>query len=340
MIPPLRPYQVDQVRAVYEALGAGATRPLVVAATGTGKSTSLARIAELAVCAGWRVLVAAHRIEILAQLRDRCALGRLPSGRPIPVGLERADARSRGEPVVVGSVQTLSPARLAAAQAGGQAPFSLVLVDEAHHAPARSYDPLFDLGIPLVGFTATPDRSDGVPLHERFDTVAHVYDIADAQRDGYLTPVATASAHSIDHLLYYLRGARSVVFASSVEASKALAYTLTEHGLRAAHLDGTTHPLVRAATLRAFADRDLDVLCNYNILTEGWDCPGVDVVAVMRDTSARATRAQMVGRGLRPAPGKAMTLVVELPCAEALDLATPADPLGRYPLPLTACDAR
>lgn len=340
MIPPLRYYQAEQVAAVEAALGAGAPSALVVAATGTGKGTTIAALAERAVRAGVRVLVVAHREEIILQLRDRCAQGTLASGRPIPVGLERAGDRSRGEPIVVAGVGSLSYPRLARAsgylpdrpELGWTAPFGLCVVDEAHHAVADSYrrfiDPLRQSGCPLVGFTATPDRQDGRPLREVFATVAHVYGIRQAQRDGYLAPIQRATAESYCELAAIARGRRTVAFATSVDASRRLAWEMSARGIPSLHVDGEMPREARAAGLAEFAAGRCSLLSNCSLLTEGWDVPEIDVVAVMRSTESRGARVQMVGRGLRPAAGKGAALIVDLPTAEALDLDGPADPLG------------
>jgi superfamily II DNA or RNA helicase len=183
-LPELRPYQVEQVEAVMRFHHVHQVRSvLVVAATGTGKTTSAGQIAYLAVENGETVLFLAHRSELITQ-----AARRFTEDFGLDVGIEQGASYADAEPVVCASVATLRGKRLAKFPRDS---FDVIIVDEAHHAAAQSYKNILDHfdTARVVGVTASPDRADGKPLASVFDYVAHRYEIEDAIDDGYLVPV-------------------------------------------------------------------------------------------------------------------------------------------------------
>src|SRR6185436_2461141 len=177
---PLRPYQESRIAQARELL-VGNRSTMIVMATGTGKTRVFGEIA-----AAWpgRVLVLAHRRELIAQAHQRIRelTGEL-------VGIERADQRSHGERIVVASKDTLHPARLSTTFRHDA--FSLVIIDEAHHAVAKTYMAICDYfsGAKIVGVTATPDRQDEAALGRLFESVCEPYDILDGINDGFLCPI-------------------------------------------------------------------------------------------------------------------------------------------------------
>ncbi len=198
-----RPWQLAAVRDVAAAMSAGQRRVLVAAATGTGKGTLLAALAVRAALRspGARVLVLCHRDELLRDLLARIArvLKGLSPGHGITAGLVKAGENAAAARIVVASVQTLRGERLAQVMAAGPAP-ALVIVDEAHHAPARSYQTVLAAvkaarggADPYVlGLTATPYRTGAqgavVGLGNAFDVVAHEHGIVAAIAEGDLVP--------------------------------------------------------------------------------------------------------------------------------------------------------
>ncbi|MGN6106307.1 MAG: DEAD/DEAH box helicase [Kofleriaceae bacterium] len=179
----LRPYQLEQVESVERYHHIHQVRSVLVeAATGTGKTTSSAELARRAVPRGETVLFLAHRRELIDQAAARFqSFGLL-------VGIERGSSRAGAEPVVCASVQTMRGPRLWKFPHDA---FDVIIVDEAHHAAAPSYQAIFDHfpNARIVGVTATTDRADGIPLRTVFSHVAHRYGIAEAIHDGYLTPI-------------------------------------------------------------------------------------------------------------------------------------------------------
>jgi superfamily II DNA or RNA helicase len=176
----LRPYQTAAIQAGREEI-AHQRKPLIVLATGLGKTVLFAEMVRITVKMGGRALVIAHRIELLDQAADKLrALG-------IDAAIEQGPRKAGCEEAIVASVQTLKGKRLAAWPRDA---FSLIVVDEAHHATASAYRAVFDhFDAPILGVTATPDRTDGVALGEIFDSVPVSMQLPDAVDEGWLVPI-------------------------------------------------------------------------------------------------------------------------------------------------------
>jgi superfamily II DNA or RNA helicase len=354
-IPDLRPYQTAAIEAVRDRFGEGDRSTLLILPTGTGKTVIFAEAARLAVARGGRVLVLAHRGELLDQ-----ALGKLHAVG-VDAAVEQAGRRAGDARVVVASVQTLRRARLAAWTSDA---FSLVVVDEAHHAPAGTYRAILDHfeRAFVLGVTATPDRLDGAAMGEVFDSVAFRYELRDAIRDGWLARVEAqrvrlevnldgvhtragdldlgelereygteAAVAAVVTPLRELAGdKRTILFAVSVKHATALADAINEVEPGAARMvSGETRADERTEAVAAFRTGHLRVLVNCALYTEGFDCPEVECVAIARPTKSRALYAQMLGRGTRLAPGKESVLVLDfVGVTRRHRLVTPADVLA------------
>lgn len=332
----LRPYQQDALDSIFTMWAEGQRRLLLCLPTGCGKTIVFAKAIERLVRSGMRVLVLAHRSELLEQAADK-----LDKVTGLKCAVEKAEETCVGSwfRVVVGSVQTLCrEKRLAQFDAHY---FDAIIIDEAHHCLSDSYQTVlahFPDAL-VLGVTATPDRGDMRNLGEYFDALAYEYTITKAIREGYLCPikaqtipltldirgVATQSGDfaagqlgsALDPYLEGIaqemasicRGRRTVVFLPLVKTSQKMQAILNAHGLRTAEVNGESRD--RAETLAAFARGEYDVLCNSMLLTEGWDCPEVDCVVVLRATKVRSLYCQMVGRGTRLAPGKDHLLLLD-----------------------------
>lgn len=332
----LRPYQQEALDSIFTRWAEGQRRLLLCLPTGCGKTIVFAKAIERLVRNGMRVLVLAHRSELLAQAADK-----LDKATGLKCAVEKAEETCVGSwfRVVVGSVQTLCrEKRLAQFDAHY---FDAIIIDEAHHCLSDSYQTVlahFPDAL-VLGVTATPDRGDMRNLGEYFDALAYEYTITKAIREGYLCPikaqtipltldirgVATQSGDfaagqlgsALDPYLEGIaqemagicRGRRTVVFLPLVATSQKMQAILNAHGLRTAEVNGESRD--RAETLAAFARGEYDVLCNSMLLTEGWDCPEVDCVVVLRATKVRSLYCQMVGRGTRLAPGKDHLLLLD-----------------------------
>lgn len=337
----LRPYQTAALEAVRGAYREKHRAVLVVMPTGTGKTVLFAEIARLA---KGPVLVLAHRQELVQQARDKIAAW-CDDVVAVEMGAQRDFTRPDGTrpKITVASVQSLSR-RLRTIPSDA---FRIVVVDEAHHATATSYRTILDhFHAHLLGVTATPDRSDRVPLGEVFSKVAFDYDMQRAISDGWLCPIrsflvqtradfsgvrkvagelATGEVEKVLvrdlHLIeiakpiFRERGSRpAIVFAASVAHARALARVLNdlaEDPSYAAALDGSMPLERRAPVLQRFRRGQIRVLVNCSLFTEGFDVPEIALVAIARPILSRSFYAQMVGRGTRIAPGKRDVLVLD-----------------------------
>ena len=179
----LRPYQQQARERIHAEWENGHTRTLLVLPTGTGKTIVFASVAADQVRAGDRVLILAHRGELLEQAADK-----LQRSTGLVSAVEKADATCLNTwfRVVVGSVQTLQ--RTARLERFSHDYFGTIIIDEAHHAITDGYRRILDYfgSAKVLGVTATPDRGDMRNLGEVFDSLAFEYKLTDAIKEGYL----------------------------------------------------------------------------------------------------------------------------------------------------------
>lgn len=351
----LRPYQAEAKDAILHEWDIGNRRTLLILPTGAGKTVVFSSVTENQVNRGHKVLIMAHRGELLEQAADK--LKRMTG---IDSALEKADSSSLGSffPVTVGSVQSLSqPRRLDRFPTDY---YQDIIVDEAHHCLSDSYKRVLEHfhDANVLGVTATPDRGDKKDLSEFFDSQAYEYSMADAVKDGYLCPIKAQmiplkldisdvgisngdfSAGDIGHSLepylerianemtHYCKGRKTVVFLPLISISQEFCQMLQKAGFRAAEVNGTSED--RDKVLADFEAGKYEILCNSMLLTEGWDCPSVDCVVVLRPTKVRALYQQMVGRGMRLADGKEDLLLLDfLWMTERHDLCKPSSLVSR-----------
>lgn len=332
----LRPYQAEASESVLAKWKDGIQKLLVVIPTGAGKTIVFCKIAETVVTEGARVLILAHRGELLDQAADK-----LHKSTGLMCATEKAEESCLGSwcRVVVGSVQTLMrDKRLAQFRPDY---FSHIIVDEAHHALSDSYQHIFEHfnEAKVLGVTATPDRGDMRNLGTFFDELAYEYSLAKAIREGYLCPIKAMTlplsidmrgvgmsagdyklgdvGNALDPYLEQIaeqmeehcRDRKTVVFLPLVATSKKFRDILNRHGFRSAEVNGESED--RAEVLADFEAGKYNVLCNSMLLTEGWDCPSVDCVIPLRATKVRGLYCQMVGRGTRLHEGKKDLLLLD-----------------------------
>lgn len=331
----LRPYQ-QEAREAVEHQWREVDRTLLVLPTGCGKTIVFASVTADRVSAGDRVLILAHRGELLEQAADK-----LRQAVGLGCAVEKAGESCLGSwyRVVVGSVQTLMREKRLE-----QFPpdyFGTIVIDEAHHAVSDSYRRILDhfSDAKVLGVTATPDRGDMRDLGVVFESLAYEYTLPRAIREGYLTPIqaltvpltldisgvsmqsgdfkASEIDTALDPYLEQIAGEmaqlcadrKTVVFLPLVKTSQKFRDILNGHGFRAAEVNGESTD--RAEVLADFDAGKYNVLCNSMLLTEGWDCPSVDCVVVLRPTKVRGLYCQMVGRGTRLSPGKGNLLLLD-----------------------------
>lgn len=332
----LRKYQQESINSIQEEWNNGRKRTLLVLPTGCGKTVVFTKLAEEMVKQGKRVLILAHRTELLEQASDK-----LFKITGLKTALEKADSTAIGSwcRVSVGSVQTLQRDKRL-----NQFPkdyWDVIIVDEAHHILSDGYMKVmkyFDVAN-VLGVTATPDRSDMKNLGSYFDSLAYEYSLVQAIKEGYLSKIkaltiplsldlsnVSMSAGDFkasdvgtaldpyleqiaDEMVKQCADRKTVVFLPLVKTSQKFRDILNSKGFKAAEVNGESKD--RAEVLEDFEKDRYNVLCNSMLLTEGWDCPSVDCVVVLRPTKVRALYSQMVGRGTRLHPGKEELLLLD-----------------------------
>ena len=347
----LRPYQQKARDSIHAEWEAGRSRTLLVLPTGTGKTIVFASVAADQVRAGDRVLILAHRGELLEQAADK-----LQRSTGLVSAVEKAESTCLDSwfRVVVGSVQTLQ--RTARLERFPQDYFGTIIIDEAHHAITDGYRRILDYfsGARVLGVTATPDRGDMRNLGEVFDSLAFEYKLTDAIKEGYLCKIMAQTiplklditsvtmsggdyavgdlGTALDPYLEQIaaemaqrcKDRKTVVFLPLIKTSQKFRDLLNAHGFRAAEVNGQSDD--RRQVLADFDAGKYNVLCNSMLLTEGWDCPSVDCVVVLRPTKVRSLYSQMVGRGTRLSPGKTDLLLLDfLWMTDKHELCRPAD---------------
>ncbi len=330
-----RDAQIEALEALVETQREGFAKGLVVLPTGLGKTFLAAFFANRF----HRVLFVAHREEILRQAEQTFRA----------VMPERTTARYRGPSETMANTTFASVYTLSAKRHRERfLPdcFDLIIIDEFHHAAARSYEALIQHFTPqfLLGLTATPERTDN----------KDVYAICDGNLVYDLSLGAAISRQWLVPFLYYAvydpidygsitwrgrrydeweltqaqlrddygqavvaawqkyHGQRTLVFCSSRVQSRYLAEQFMQRGIRARHVDGTTPTTDRQIALQQLASGDLDAICSVDLFNEGVDIPVVDTILLARPSDSMVVFLQQIGRGLRRAEGKHLCTIIDL----------------------------
>lgn len=331
----LRKYQIEAVNAVLRELAVKQST-LLVMATGTGKTIVFSQIATRFK----RVLVLAHRDELIQQAVDKYGIAIIPSPTSCrEIGIEKATQHaSRDCGLVVASVQTLRGKRLKSWHPNH---FDLIIIDEAHHASAISYRRIRDhfKSTKVLGVTATPNRGDKQDIMQHFDSVAYEYSLAQAQKDDYLCNIRFERLHievdlnrvrktagdlndadsgaAVNKFLTdivveakpLLENRKCIAYLPLIETSKQFTAICKQHGIKAIHVDKDTKN--RQAINQQFKNGDFQILSNVMVYTEGFDEPSVSAILPLRPTLNTSLYMQMVGRGTRIHQSKDNLLILE-----------------------------
>lgn len=322
--PTLRPYQEQAISACIDALVKD-VNPLLVAPTGAGKTVMACEIMRR-----WQAkhdlpcYLFAHRQELLSQAK---------------ASMERFGIR--------GDVFSVFQKTFSAPQMD----VALCVFDEAHHAVASSWDNVrANFKGPSVAITATPDRLDKQKLSTAGFTEVYQIPIRDLIDQGYLVrpmaqklhvavcdnimdsydeAISQVAKNVVDEFYRYGRK-RGMAFLPTVDSSRRFSNELRGLGMESSHLDGTSGKL-RKIAVDAFKAGHTQFLCNVGLFTEGFDCPEVDCIVLLRETKSRALWSQMIGRGLRSSEGKKDCLILDPMWVSGIHMLQPGDAFTSHP---------
>lgn len=342
-----RPYQREAIEVILNARERGRQRVLITLPPGCGK-TNIFCWAMQAMRRQRPALILAHRDELVRQVVTR--IEALAPGMNVKVEKATETAGPEAE-VVVASVQTLGRQgsnRLEWLAALGP---ELIICDEAHHAPADSYQRIFHRfgafepgGAFLVGVTATPSRLDARAMGRVFEAEVFRYELRAALAEGWLCPIrayrvvtdtdlagvrvqqgdfevgglsraVNTKARTrtiIEHWQQVAAGRRTLAFCVDVQHAHDTAALFQSAGIPAEAIDGTLPLTERRAILARLKSGATLIVANCAVLTEGFDCPEVAGVVLLRPTKSAALYTQMAGRGMRTAPGKADLVLIDV----------------------------
>jgi superfamily II DNA or RNA helicase len=330
----LRPHQEEALESLEQLRNAGNTIALLTHAQGTGKTVTAITDARRL---GGRTLFVVHTKDLVnqayRQFRERWP--EASTGRFLD------EVRDADEHNIVGTIQSLSK-HLATFKPDA---FAYLIIDEAHHATAESYQHLLRYFQPrfTLGLTATPDRADGQSVLEVFRNAAHRLGLREAVECGELVPIRCVRVHTninLDHVRFnqvqynrreieeairvpgrdslivdtyreHVPGRKAVVFCVNVRHSEELAERFRAQDIPARSVSGRMATGERQQALDQFARGELRVLCACDLLNEGWDCPDVEVLLMARPTLSRVIYLQQLGRGTRKAPRKECLIVFD-----------------------------
>jgi superfamily II DNA or RNA helicase len=326
----LRPYQTQLITDIRIQYQLGHKSVLAVLPTGGGKTVCFSYIAEQAAKKGNRVLVLAHRQELLDQASRAI---------PEPHGIIAANrAMDLSHAVQVASVQTVAR-RLHLLPRDF---FQLLVVDEAHHTTAGTWAKVIEhfSQSKLLGVTATPIRGDGRGLGEHYQAMVEGPTAQQLTDDGFLAAakvlappgfdsaglrkrmgdfdtreaehrIGTIMGDCLSHYRKHLNGQTAIAFCCSVAHAEAVARLFMGAGIPAASIDGSMTSEQRRDLLQALGTGRIRVLTSCALIGEGVDVPSVGGCILLRPTASTSLHLQMIGRCLRPSPGKAAAVVLD-----------------------------
>ena len=330
----LKEHQQEALDALARMREAKETIALIHHATGTGKTVTAVSDARRL---GGRTLYIAHTKELITQTAETFR----ELWPEASLGLYVENRRETDAQVICASVQSM------ALNLDSFLPdaFDYLIIDEAHHAAAETYQKVLAYFTPrfTLGLTATPERADDQDILEIFKNTAHRLDIQTAVEIGELVPVRCIRIHTnidltkvrfnsvqynirdleskifvperntliVDTWMEFVRDKRTVIFCASVKHAEQIAALLNDRGVPALAVSGSMKLAERNEATRRFAQKKLLVLCACDLLNEGWDCPETEVLFMARPTMSKVLYTQQLGRGMRLADGKESLMVFD-----------------------------
>ena len=295
------------------------TIALLYHATGTGKTVTAVSDAKKY---GKRTLFLAHTIELVNQAYE--TFSNIRQG--VTIGKFGDSIKDTDSFVICGSIQSVA----LNLEYFHEDEFAYIIIDEAHHASADSYQKVLAYFKPefTLGLTATPERTDEKDIIEIFKNTAHRLDIQTAVEIGELTSVRCIRIHTnidltkvrfnsvqynirdleskifvpernmliVDTFMEYVSTKRTVIFCASVKHAEQIASMIRERGVNAAAVNGSMKSSERMEYLNKFQNGKIKALCACDLLNEGWDCPETEVLFMARPTMSKVLYTQQLGR--------------------------------------------
>lgn len=316
----LRPYQTQAMNDLRRAYAAGYCSPVLVANCGWGKSCCAAEIAKLSTAKNNRVLVIAHRVELIEQLQETFDWWGVPRDRCDIMMVQSATRRLDRMPE-----------------------YDFIITDEAHHSTCNTYTRIFQRypNAKRLLLTATPRRTSGEGLRDVADCIVQSVSVDWLIEHQYLAPyeyyapavmVDADKLHTvrgdydqaetvaqldkpkiygdvIRHYRKYADGKQAIVFASSISHSERVCDAFNRDGISSCHIDGKTHRDDRKRIMDMFRSGEIKVLCNYEIISEGLSVDGCECCILLRPTQSLILFLQSSQRCMRYAPGKTAVIL-------------------------------
>jgi DNA repair protein RadD len=293
----------------------GKKRVLFVAPTGAGKGTMAAALLAQTARTGGRALFIVHLRDIAEDMAERVRAFGVRAGLVLPPW-----PRDDSAPVQVASVQSL-------ARDLPRTRFDLAVVDEAHHYRAEQWEEVLATirAARLVGFTATPERSDGRGLGDTFETLVNVASYSELLSRGLIVdcrvkapPYRLEGGTAMEPAAAYLKyapGTSALIFVRSLKTATHVCAALRAKGMAAEAVSDETPYDRRSSAVADLRSGRLRAIVNYGTMTEGVDVPRVETIVLEQTCKHAGGFLQRVGRALRPFPGKERALLIDLSAA-------------------------
>ena len=330
----LKEHQKAALKSLEEMRRNHETIALIYHATGTGKTVTAVSDAKRF---GKRTLFIAHTNELVNQAAETFR----SLWSDVSVGIYMGSIKEKDAFVVCGSVQSVA----LHTEEFTETDFDYIIIDEAHHAAAESYQKLLAYFKPsfTLGLTATPERADDQDILSIFKNTAHKLDIKTAVEIGELVSVRCIRIHTnidltkvrfnsvrynirdlesklfvpdrntliVDTFIEYVSTKRTVIFCASVKHAEEIAEKIRERGVAAMAVSGEMKASDRREILSKFKQGEIKALCACDLLNEGWDCPETEVLFMARPTMSKVLYTQQLGRGMRLCEGKECLMVFD-----------------------------
>lgn len=319
MVFKLHGYQRKLVDEARKEIANGSKGVLIQSPPGSGKSVVIAEIAKLTVNNGGRVLFIVHRKELIEQITK--------TFKQHEIDMDKV------------TINTVIKTRN---RLGTFPEPTIIITDETHHSRAKTYREVYDYFPKAfrLGFTATPWRMSGRGFTDIYDSMVsgksvqwlidnhnlapfkyYSVELADLDKlkkssTGDYTYKSMDEAvgqavygDAVEHYKKLADGKQAILYAHSVQASKDIAETFNQHGVKATHADAKTPRVERERIMQDFRDGKIKVLCNVDLISEGFDVPDCSVVILMRPTASLVLHIQQSMRGMRYQPGKEAIII-------------------------------